>query len=82
MARARSVSITLTAFVVAGLAGPVRAQSPADRVPITFTVEHLHTTGSCKGELTVDKWRFTYRSTDRPDDDRDWKLTELKTAVP
>ena len=49
-------------------------------MPLTFAVEHLHTTGSCKGELTIDKWLFTYRSTDRPDDDRDWKLTELKVA--
>ena len=80
MGRSRSVSITLTALLVAGLAGPVMAQGPADRVPITFTVEHLHTTGSCKGELTVDKWLFSYRSTDRPDDNRDWKLTELKAA--
>jgi hypothetical protein len=80
MTRSRSARIILGAFLVAGLAGPVMAQSPADRVPITFTVEHLHTTGSCKGELTVDKWLFTYRSTDRPDDDRDWKLTELKAA--
>ena len=80
MTRSRAARITLRVFLVAGLAGHVLAQSPADRVPITFTVEHLHTTGSCKGELTVDKWLFTYRSTDRPDDNRDWKLTELKAA--
>jgi len=80
MTRSRAARITLRVFLVAGLAGHVLAQSPADRVPITFAVEHLHTTGSCKGELTVDKWLFTYRSTDRPDDNRDWKLTELKAA--
>ena len=56
------------------------AQDPADRVPIHIGVEHLHNTGSCKGELIVDKWLFSYRSTDRPNDDRDWKLTELKSA--
>jgi hypothetical protein len=75
-----SVRFALSALVVACLTGPVMAQPPADRVPITIAVEHLHNTGSCKGELTIDKWLFTYRSTDRPDDDRDWKLTELKAA--
>jgi hypothetical protein len=61
---------------------PVTAwtQPPADRVPITIVVEHVHKSGSCKGELTVDKWLFTYRSADRPEDNRDWKLTELKAA--
>ena len=80
MTRPRSVRITLGAVLVASLAGPATAQNPADRVPITFAVEHLHNTGSCKGELKVDKWLFSYRSADRPDDDRDWKLTELKAA--
>ena len=56
------------------------AQGPADRVPVTIAVEHVHKTGSCKGELTIDKWLFTYRSPERPQDDRDWKLTELKAA--
>jgi hypothetical protein len=59
---------------------PLLAQRVADRVPITIEVEHVHRTGSCKGELTVDKWLFTYRSSDRPEDNRDWKLTELKAA--
>jgi hypothetical protein len=63
-----------------GLAGAATAQTPAERVPITLAVEHLHNTGSCKGELTIDKWLFTYRSSDRPADDRDWKLTELRSA--
>jgi hypothetical protein len=80
MIRPRSARITLSAVLVAGLAGPATAQNPADRAPITFAVEHLHNTGSCKGELKVDKWLFSYRSADRPDDDRDWKLTELKAA--
>ena len=76
----RSQSAVAFMTVLVGLAGPVAAQPPADRVPITFAVEHQHSTGSCKGELTIDKWLFTYRSSDRPDDDRDWKLTELKAA--
>ena len=80
MTRPRSVRIALSAVLVSGLAGPATAQNPADRVPITITVEHLHNTGSCKGELKVDKWLFSYRSAERPDDDRDWKLTELKAA--
>ena len=80
MTRSRSARTILGAVVLAGLAVPVLAQPPADRVPITFAVEHLHNTGSCKGELKVDKWLFSYRSADRPDDNRDWKLTELKAA--
>jgi hypothetical protein len=74
-----SRSLVLLAAVSVG-ATPALAQSPADRVPITIAVEHMHKTGSCKGELTVDKWLFTYRSSDRPEDNRDWKLTELKAA--
>jgi hypothetical protein len=80
MTRSRFAATALTGLFFAGLAGPVVAQPAADRVPITIAVEHLHNTGSCKGELTIDKWLFTYRSADRPDDDRDWKLTELKAA--
>jgi hypothetical protein len=72
--------VCLVVPVVVALAVPAWAQPPADRVPITITVEHVHKSGSCKGELTVDKWLFTYRSTDRPEDNRDWKLTELKAA--
>ena len=53
---------------------------PADHMPIHIQVEHLHNTGRCKGELIADKRLFSYRSTDRPNDDRDWTLTELKTA--
>ena len=80
MTRFRCAGISLTAVLMAVLVTNVKAQPPADRVPITFAVEHLHTTGSCKGELKIDKWLFSYRSTDRPEDDRDWKLTELKVA--
>jgi hypothetical protein len=76
----RILRIVLPVAVLTGLAAVAVAQPPGDRVPITFAVEHLHKSGSCKGELTVDKWLFTYRSSDRPDDDRDWKLTELKSA--
>lgn len=73
----RTVLAALVAITVAGAAA---AQNPADRVPIHIAVEHLHNTGSCKGELIIDKWLFSYRSTDRPTDNRDWKLTELKAA--
>ena len=76
----RTGRIALPALVVIAVAGSATAQHPADRVPIHIAVEHLHNTGSCKGELIVDKWLFSYRSTDRPNDDRDWKLTELKAA--
>jgi hypothetical protein len=72
--------VCLVVPVVVALGAPASAQPPADRVPITIAVEHVHKSGSCKGELTVDKWLFTYRSTDRPEDNRDWKLTELKAA--
>jgi hypothetical protein len=76
----RSTFAALTAMLSTGFAAAVLAQAPADRVPITFPVEHLHTMGSCKGELTIDKWLFTYRSAERPQDNRDWKLTELRAA--
>ena len=76
----RTTRIVLAAFLVIAVVGPATAQGPADRVPIHIAVEHLHNTGSCKGELIVDKWLFSYRSSDRPADDRDWKLTELKAA--
>lgn len=62
------------------LGSTIGAQTAADRVPITYAVEHVHSTGSCKGELIIDKWRFTYTSTDRPQDSREWKLTDLKQA--
>jgi hypothetical protein len=77
MTRLVRVALFVLAACVAGVAA---AQPVADRVPITFDVEHVHNTGSCKGQLTVDKWLFTYRSAERPQDDRDWKLTELKSA--
>ena len=76
----RIALISIPALLLTGVAGLAAVQSPAERVPITIAVEHLHTTGSCKGELTVDKWLFSYRSADRPDDNRDWKLTELRAA--
>lgn len=71
-------ALLATAILIVGT--PALAQSPADRVPITIPVEHVHKTGSCKGQLTVDKWLFTYRSAEKPEDNRDWKLTELKAA--
>ena len=76
----RCTRICFVASIVTSLARLALAQDPAERVPITLAVEHLHTTGGCKGELTIDKWLFTYRLTERPEDDRDWKLTELKAA--
>lgn len=74
-----SRSVALLAAILASATNTL-AQAPADRVPIAIAVEHMHKTGSCKGELTIDKWLFTYRSSDRPEDNRDWKLTELKAA--
>jgi hypothetical protein len=71
---------TLTALAFALATGVVQAQTVADRVPLKFAVEHAHKTGSCRGELTIDKWRFSYVSSDRPEDSREWKLTELREA--
>jgi hypothetical protein len=76
----RTIRTVLAALLVIIGAGAAAAQNPAERVPIHIAVEHLHNSGSCKGELIIDKWLFSYRSTDRPNDDRDWKLTELKAA--
>ena len=63
------------ALSVASLARP---QDVGDRVPLKYQVEHNHRNGSCKGELTIDKWAFSYTSADRPEDSRTWKVTELK----
>ena len=71
----------LLTVIFAGVAGIAPAQSPADRVPFSFQVEHMHAMGSnCKGELTIDKWLFTYKSSDKPEDNREWKMSELKAA--
>jgi hypothetical protein len=73
------IAIALIAIVAA--TAIVLAQSPADRVPFSIPVEHIHSMGAnCKGELTIDKWLFSYRSSDKPEDNRDWKMTELKAA--
>ena len=76
----RTTRIVLATLVVITVAGVAAAQNPADHLPIHIAVEHLHNSGSCKGELIIDKWLFSYRSSDRPNDNRDWKLTELKSA--
>ena len=72
--------IILALFSVAGVGVVSGAQQVQDRVPLTLAVEHQHVRGSCKGELVIDKWVFTYTSTDRPEDSRTWKLTDLKEA--
>ena len=77
MRRITSIALCLAVFSMGAIP---YAQSVADRVPITYAVEHAHSTGSCKGELIIDKWRFAYTSTDRPEDSRAWKLTDLKLA--
>jgi len=53
-------------------------QDVGDRVPLTYSVEHKHRTGSCKGELVIDKWAFTFTSQDKPEDSRTWKVTQVK----
>jgi hypothetical protein len=60
------------------LALAVRAQDVGERVPLKYPVEHNHRNGSCRGELTIDKWVFTYTSEDRPEDSRSWKVTDVK----
>lgn len=61
-----------------GLASAAPCQDVGERVPLKYRVEHNHRSGSCKGELTIDKWVFTYTSEDRPEDGRTWKVTDLK----
>lgn len=68
----------LTAALACVAAAPAGAQSVNDRVPLTFQVEHTHNNGSCRGTLTIDKWRFAYDSVDRPEDSRSWKITEIE----
>lgn len=76
--RARLV-LAVALLALAAVARPF-AQMVADRVPLTYDVIHLHTNGQCHGKLTVDKWKFTYESSDRPQDSRTWKVTELKAV--
>lgn len=67
----------LVAAVIWVLAATAGAQMIGDRMPMTFDVVHLHNSGECHGTLTIDKWKFTYESIDRPEDSRTWKITEI-----
>lgn len=73
-----ALALVLSPFVVLSTAATLCAQMVADRVPLTYNVIHLHSGGECRGTLTVDKWKFVYTSTDRPQDSRTWKVTDLK----
>lgn len=59
----RSRRVVLSALLTLVTASVAAAQNPADRVPIHIAVEHLYNTGSCKGELIVDKWLLSHRCT-------------------
>ena len=77
MRSGRAVGVALAALVA--LAGVVSAQKMVgDRVPLSFEVVHQHNTGECRGTFTIDKWKFTYESVDRPQDSRSWRLTDIK----
>lgn len=69
-----SALVAAVALILAATAG---AQMIGDRMPMTFDVVHLHNSGECHGTLTIDKWKFTYESVDRPEDSRTWKITEI-----
>ena len=71
----------MAVLAIAGMvlsAGALSAQMIGDRVPMDFQVVHQHNTGECRGTLTIDKWKFTYTSVDRPEDSRTWKVTDIK----
>lgn len=71
-------TILTAALLSWAFCGTADAQSINDRVPLSFEVEHTHNGGGkCRGTLTVDKWRFTYDSVDKPEDSRTWKITEV-----
>jgi len=72
--------VALAGAIFMAFTAAAAAQLVADRVPLKIPVEHMHKMGSCKGELTIDKWRFTFTSADKPEDSREWKLTDLKEA--
>ena len=77
MRSGRAIGLALAALVA--LAGVVSAQKMVgDRVPLSFEVVHQHNTGECRGTFTIDKWKFTYESVDRPQDSRSWRLTDIK----
>jgi hypothetical protein len=72
------LALALASLAVLLTGAAPSAQMVADRVPLTFNVIHLHNGGECRGTFTIDKWKFVYTSTDRPQDSRTWKVTDLK----
>jgi len=74
----KTTSLLVSLAAALSVAHVARPQDVGDRVPLKYQVEHNHRSGICKGELTIDKWVFTYTSEDRPEDSRTWKVTEVK----
>lgn len=74
----RGIRLGMVVLALAwAVSATVGAQRVGDRVPLSFEVEHVHNSGTCRGTLTIDKWTFTYESVDRPQDSRTWKITEI-----
>jgi hypothetical protein len=71
--------ILLVLAAVAAIAAPGVAADVADRLPLTYQVEHdKRADKNCLGTLTVDKWQFKYESDACPDDNRTWRTTEIR----
>ena len=74
-AAALCVALILTPITLGSAPQPVE-----NRLPLTLAVEHQHSMGSCTGELSIDKWVFTFTSKTKPEDSRTWKVTEIRVV--
>ena len=55
-----------------------RLTEPKEATSAAFPVRHRHRVGGCEGHIQVEEDRLAY-STDRSNDNRVWKLSEIET---
>jgi hypothetical protein len=67
-------------FLRSKLSRPIvaRLPEPKETTSPTFPVRHRHRVGGCEGSLQVGEDRLVY-SSDRSNDNRVWKLSEIET---
>jgi len=67
-------------FLRSQLSRPIvaRLTDPKETTSVAFLVRHRHRVGGCEGRLQVEEDRLVY-SSDRSNDNRVWKLSEIET---
>jgi hypothetical protein len=67
-------------FLRSKLSRPIiaRLTDPKEKTSSAFPVRHRHRLGGCEGHLQVEEDRLVY-SSDRSNDNRIWKLSEIET---